>query len=1035
MNLRSYLIQIRFFLFPENSKRENYYHLMRVFLRCLQIKDFSQLRYMVANKPKPLRQLDEKALYASWIQENEPDSAALAKQSKLSYQFAYKPRISFLIPVYNPQPDVLHDTITSILQQSYPFWELCLADGNSTRPGIPEMLERFRDQDPRIKVTFLDQNAGISGNTNAALELAQGEFIALVDHDDLIAPDMLFEVIQVLNQNPAQDTIYFDEDKISADRKTRSYPWFKPSAWSPDLLLSVNFLMHSVIRKEIVDSIGGFREEYDGAQDWDLAFSLIRITDRITHIPRVLYHWRQLEGSTSRDALAKPWAYEAQKKAIQAHLTQTGFHESTVEITDSLHPRVRWKHPQPKISIIIPTRDKASLLRKCVSSVLEITDYPDFEIIIIDNASQQKDAIEYLNDIEAHPQVKVLDYPHPFNYHAINNFGVRHAAGELLVFLNNDTRVLHADWLQEFAQWLTRPETGVVGAKLLRDNREIQHAGIVMGVEGHGSHIFEGGQENLYGPFGSPGWYRNYQAVTGACLGVRKEVFQSVNGFDEIYEVGYGDIDLCLRIHDQGLRIVYDPFIRLIHHEGATRGLSLPAKDVFRATVQMYNRIKEGDPFYNPNLSINYRLPRVRSRFDNSEDQILDHILQQFDLISPNFIHNSSLIFKHGGPSLPESNPYKPLNKVLIVTHDLSLSGAPINLMNLAGFLANKGFKVTVVSPETGPLTRQYQEFDIKPEIVEGCLADTRLLLPYLSTNRLVIANTILSYRPITAAAALGIPNIWWIQESQFGKEVADSNKIAAEALAFARMVVFSCQKSADLYLPHLIRDNYRSIPTGLDSSFDSESELLEIENYQHGRFNIIQIGSLEPRKGQDTTLKAIQNLPPDIATSIYCVLIGRRFYDPENSRFYNRLKSQSRNLGNISILGELDHQMALTYLAQADLFILSSRDEVFPVTLIEAMANKKAIIASKVGCVEEIIQDGQNGLLFDPGDDRALSDQILKVIENRNLRKLLAENAYSTFLERYTFATFTQRFLDVIGEMNTSPQYVQGGKYKTPVN
>ncbi len=434
------------------------------------------------------------------------------------------------------------------------------------------------EHDRRIQATFLDANLGISGNSNQALSMAHGEFVVLLDHDDLLAPNLLYEVVRLLNQDHTADIIYYDEDKVSEDGTNRRDPWFKPGRWSPDLLLSTNYLMHSVIRRTLLLEANGFDSQMDGAQDWDLSLRLTSKPRQIRHIPRVLYHWRQMPGSAARDANAKPWALPAQERCVAAQLERMEVPGARVVFPSLGRVRVLWPSTGMKVSIIIPTKDKVELLRDCLSSILAQTSYPDYEIILVDTGSTADETRSYYAELAAEPRVRIVEYSGAFNYSLANNLGVQHASGELLLFLNNDTAALDPDWLDELAGWAARPEVGVVGCKLLRPDGTIQHAGIIMGLAGHGSHIFEGEREDHYGLFGSSEWYRDYLAVTGACMAMRREVFEELGGFDPAYQIGYGDIDICLRAGAASYRVVYTPFARVLHHEGATRGFNRAAE-------------------------------------------------------------------------------------------------------------------------------------------------------------------------------------------------------------------------------------------------------------------------------------------------------------------------------------------------------------------------------------------------------------------------------------------------------------------------
>jgi GT2 family glycosyltransferase len=552
--------------------------------------------------------------YDAWLIRNEPSEAALQSQHVEAAQLAYQPLLSIITPVYDPPEEVLQETIASVQAQTYPNWEFCLVEGGSTNPEIRVLLDRAAMQEPRIRVSYLAENLGIAGNSNAAAALASGEFLVLLDHDDTLAPHMLFEVANALNGRPEADLIYFDEDKLSEFGEQRSEPFFKPD-WSPEMLLSANYLMHSVIRRELFMAVGGFASDTDGAQDWDLALRCTERSTAIVHIPKILYHWRQMAGSTAATYEAKPYVFDNQLRIVAEHLRHQGIAEARARFVGPGVLQAIWPTQNSTVSIIIPTKEKIGLLRPCLNSLLQLTAYVDYEVILVDTGSQQAETLAYYAELRDDPRVRILDYAQPFNYSAANNFGAAQASGDLLLFLNNDIEILHPDWLEELVRWAERPDIGVVGTKLLYPDGRIQHAGVIIGMEGHASHVFWGVHEQYGGPFGSSEWYRDYMAVTGACMMMRRTLFDEVGRFDEEYELAFSDIELCLRTIGAGYRNVYTPFARLRHHEGGSRGHYIPVDDMLRAYDHMYALVAQGDPFFNQNLSYTSRIPQL-SRAD-----------------------------------------------------------------------------------------------------------------------------------------------------------------------------------------------------------------------------------------------------------------------------------------------------------------------------------------------------------------------------------------------------------------------------------
>jgi len=553
--------------------------------------------------------------YELWILQNEPSVAQLEQMREECAKFSYRPKISIVTPVWNTDERWLRRAIESVLEQIYDNWELCIIDGGSTKESVGRVLKEYAEKDSRIKVKILGENKGISGNSNEALSLATGEFIGLLDHDDELAPFALYEVVKLLNQDKDVSFVYSDEDKID-DKGRRSIPFFKPD-WSPDMFLSHNYLCHfAVIRREVVQRVGGFREGYDGSQDYDLFLRVTEVLDEreIAHIPKVLYHWRIIPGSAADTIEAKPYAIVAAKLALTDAMRRR---EIGASVTDGLFLgsyRVRYDIiGNPKISIIIPTRDKVNVLKACIESILTRTQYQNYEIIIIDNLSREQKTFDYYRELEANPRIRILEYDKPFNFSDMNNFAASHADGEHLVFLNNDVEIRSGEWLSAMLEHSQRGEVGAVGAKLLYPNNTIQHAGIIIGIIGNPP---VAGHTHRHLPVLHPGYFgranhiANVSAVTAACLMVRKTVFEEVGGFDEELAVAFNDIDLCLKIRKQGYLIVYTPYAKLYHHESLSRGYEDTPEKKARFTREVrYIRerwgkvIDSGDPYYNLNLT------------------------------------------------------------------------------------------------------------------------------------------------------------------------------------------------------------------------------------------------------------------------------------------------------------------------------------------------------------------------------------------------------------------------------------------------
>jgi GT2 family glycosyltransferase len=536
-----------------------------------------------------------------WLQQHQLKPADIEWMRRELESFTHTRLITIIMPVYNTEEIWLRRAIQSVQSQLYQNWEMCVVNDASTKHHIMPILDQYAASDPRIRVKQLSKRSGITGASCEALAMATGEFVGLLDHDDELTPDALWEVASRLNRNPELDLVYSDEDKLTTDG-ARVEPFFKPD-WSPDTLLSMNYITHfAVFRRSLLQAIGGFRSGYEGAQDYDLLLRVTEKTNHIAHVPKILYHWRMGDTSSASSASAKPLASESGRRAIEDALKRSG-HEALVEVLSPGRYRARYKiHKSPLVSIIIPTKDQVRLLHQCVASIEEKTSYHPYEVIIIDNNSIDAETIHYIDALS--DKHRVLRYPQPFNFSAINNFGADQAKGEYLLFLNDDTQVISGEWLTALVEQVQRPEVGAVGAKLLYPDNRIQHAGVTVGICGGAGHAFRKLPNNRTAYFGLADITRNCSAVTAACMMVSRKLFKEIGGFDEELKVVYNDVDLCLRMRQRGYRILYTPFAVLYHFESATRGRLRPVREEELFCRRWGDAIRAGDPYYNPSLTL-----------------------------------------------------------------------------------------------------------------------------------------------------------------------------------------------------------------------------------------------------------------------------------------------------------------------------------------------------------------------------------------------------------------------------------------------
>ena len=546
----------------------------------------------------PRQSVQSAVEYQAWLMRHRLKPDELEAMRAEARTFAAAPLISIISPVFNTPVGWLEAAIESVLAQVYENWELILIDDASTDPETLATLPRIVQRDPRIRLTRLETNGGISAASNQGLAVASGDWIGLLDHDDLLEPDALFQTARLLQTNPDADLIYSDEDKLT--EQGFDAPLFKPD-WSPDFFLSYNYICHfTTLRRSLVDEVGGFRSEFDGAQDYDLFLRIIEKTDRIHHIPRILYHWRRSASSTSDNIRRKPKALEAGKSAIHSHLKRRG-ESGYVAIDWRTHAYwvKREVTNRRKLCIVIPVRDGIPLLARCIDSLVKKTTYHDYEIVIVNNDSETPEARDYFTRTPH----RLLHFQGPFNFSAINNFAVEQTDCPWLLFLNNDVEIIESEWLSAMVEHVQRPEVGAVGARLLYPDDTIQHAGVVLGVGGIAQHAFRGFPAEDPGVCRQLQVTRNYSSVTGACLMTRREVFDEVGGFDEErLPVTFNDVDLCLKMRRAGYLIVYTPFAKLYHHESATRRRSVEARET-EVMRERWPEVLHRDPYYNPNFS------------------------------------------------------------------------------------------------------------------------------------------------------------------------------------------------------------------------------------------------------------------------------------------------------------------------------------------------------------------------------------------------------------------------------------------------
>jgi GT2 family glycosyltransferase len=565
--------------------------------------------------------------YARWIRDNEVAHPPLALDKvETARDGTEAVRLSFLIPYRQgnlaprrggPSSTILvSQTIGSLIAQTSSAWEACLfgLQPEAFSLTIGDLSREDIEHHVRIR-WFADVGAEADSLSNVLMQ-ARGEWVMILYPGDTVSPDVCAELSLLAQQSTPPEIIYFDQDQLSEGKPTRKNPVFRPD-WSPELLLSVNYLENACFRRDLLRTCA--------AQSQNSGEALLRCVEQagqIVHIPRILYH--QASAAATEGLLNLRFS----PSDAATHLRRLGVADAQIAEDALKRARFSWPVSGRLVSIIIPSRDRREYLERCLASIHHLTHYRNFEIVIVDNNSQDVDTLAYYAQLQQAPSTTILKNQSVFNYSAYNNLGARHAHGDLLLFLNNDVEVIDPCWLDELVQWAERSEIGAVGAKLLYPDGSIQHAGIVVGMEGHGSHVFMGQREGYTSPFGSVDWYRDVSAVTGACLMMRREVFEKIGAFDENYLLVFNDIEICVRVLAHGYRVVYNPFARLIHYEGKSRGRYIPPDDIHLGYEHLKETVAQGDSYYNQNLSYAVRVPTLRRTWEEDRLQRLETIVR-----------------------------------------------------------------------------------------------------------------------------------------------------------------------------------------------------------------------------------------------------------------------------------------------------------------------------------------------------------------------------------------------------------------------
>ncbi len=927
------------------------------------------------------------------------------------------PKISVIMPVYNTQPELLDRAIGSVRNQLYENWELCIANDASSNRETGKSLHRWAKRDNRIKLLHRRRNGGISAATNDAASLATGEFLAFLDHDDELTPDALAEIALRCSESSDVDMVYSDDDKIDVDG-VQFAPQFKPD-WSPTLLLSYMYMSHVfVVRRALFDELGGFRLGFEGSQDYDFALRASELARRVEHVPKVLYHWRVVPGSTAASGEAKPESFERGRRAVAEAFQRRGLIASVRQPKWAAQAKVgifapEFPHDGPRVAVIIPTRNGQELLENCIES-LKQTLYRNYEIVVIDNDSDDPAMQAYLADLPH----KVLRIGNPagqgFNFAHLNNAAAQSVDAEYVLFLNNDTVVRNPEWLSHMVGYAGMAGVGAVGARLHFPDDTIQHAGVVHGhYQGLAGPAFRNAPSSDAGYLAYAYVSREYSAVTAACMLTRRSLFLDVGGFDaECFGVAYNDVDYCYRLVDLGYRCIYCATAELYHAEGKSRGFADNPREI--ATFRAKHNDRR-DPWYNPNLSLDDEHFKVQP---------------------------------HHAPAHRE----EPI-RAIMVTHNLNFEGAPNSQLELVRGLARSGVvRPLVLSPCDGPLRARYEAAGIEVQIIRNPLVDSPPIDEYeqrLSElgnlyrrhgGELVYANTLQNFWAIDAAEKTRLPTIWNSRESEPWETYFDwlpphIRERAYQAFDHPYRIIFVSAATRQVWTPVERAYNFTVIHNGLDRSrFDtqlagfSRSKARAALGLAPEELAVVLVGTVCERKGQVDLVKAVAQMAPPLLERFKFFIVGDR-----PGPYSEELKNEWRALApdaqrRVEIVPE-NGQIA-KYFRAADISVCTSRIESYPRVVLEAMAAGLPIVTTPVFGTREQVKEGVNALLYEPGNVSALAAHLTRLAGDPELRTTLANNSTLVLASLTTYPEMIRRY----GQIFNEARFSKGTPWRPPM-
>lgn len=965
--------------------------------------------------------------YNNWFIQHNPHGNTTIKQ----IEYPYSPLISIITPVFNTDKIFLEKCIQSVLSQTYQNWELCLADDCSSKTYIKEVLNKYSKIDKRIKVIFRNKNGHISRASNSALKLASGEFIALVDHDDELWPNALSEVVKVLNTNPKIDFIYSDEDKIDANG-VHVDPFFKPD-WSPDLFLSTNYLCHlSIIRRKLVNKVGGFRPGFEGSQDYDLFLRVTELSNQIYHIPTILYSWRKVPGSTAAIYSSKNYANSASINALQDSLHRRnieGFVKNGLKLGS-----FKINYPifhNPKVSIIIPTKDKVSLLQKCINSIINKTNYKNYEIIVVDTGSIEPSTLKYFNSIKTNSKISILTIAdNLFNYSKVNNNASTKAKGEYLLFLNNDTEVVNPQWLEELLALGQLPHVGPVGAKLLYPNKKIQHAGIELLSNGWPHHFsinYPDAESYSFPYLNYKDIIKNPSAVSGACLLISKEKFNKLGGFNESYPLEFQDVDLSIRSRQQGYFPSYTPYAVLIHHEGQTINGSQNWNRIISKFNEFHSLHRDFHSPFNPNIE------KIEINTKTAVD-----IVNQISAQIKNYpLINSSKLAKR---------------KILFITHLYwpSIGGGEKLFQSLAEKLSIQ-FDITVLTSNVTSTDNYFKPLGTPPPLAEEIMNNVRIIRANINPNNTFgnfwhrfgfkFKKLWFNYASVFFGPFFDYKTIHKLLNEQWDWVICGPTPTSAlfygwmfKKITHTKLAVIPCMhtedklhaasinisfiKKADLVLTlteneiNFFKLHGFSQKQLLNTGLGVDEFLLNTPSKSFFEKNyVLYLGQEGGHKNILTLIDAMVSLWAKGFTNKLVIAGARTSYSPVIDDKIKSLDPDSRS--KIIRINKLEDQLKVSLLDNCLVMVNPSSYESFGIVFIEAWARQKPVIGSNVPAVNQLIKNNSDGLLFDNQDITKLARSIETLLSDRKLAKKFGTNGHQKVLKAYNWPSIIKNIIN----------------------